>query len=257
MKKDYYEIIENIEIAPKVYKMILQGDISEIKNPGEFVEIKIDDLYLRRPISIYDVNYIDFAKNSEMGEFTIIYKDLGKGTNILSKKKREEKLDILTGLGNGFAIEKSGKTPLIIGGGIGTPPLYYLARKLKEKGANPKAILGFNSKEDVLLEEEFKNLGIETIVATADGSYGETGFVTDVISKLPEDSYSYFYSCGPINMLKAIENSIEAKGEISLEERMGCGFGACMGCSIKTTKGNKRVCKEGPVFERGEVIWEG
>ncbi len=249
MKKSIYKIVENKKIAPKVYKMVLQGDVSELKNPGEFVEIQLDGFYLRRPISISDVND---------DTFTIIYKSVGKGTEEMSKYKEGKSLDILTGLGNGYSLENSGQTPVLIGGGIGLPPLYYLAKQLVKQGKNVKVIMGFNNSDEVFYKKEFELLGIEVFVIVRDGSdesFVKKGVVTDVLEIL-KGEYSYFYSCGALPMLKAIENIALTDGEFSLEERMGCGFGACMGCSCKTKNGYKRVCKDGPVFKKGEVLWE-
>jgi len=244
MNQTILEVLSNENIAKSVYKMILCGDMAEIKRPGQFVNIKLDGLYLRRPISVCDVN----GQN-----LTIIYKVVGEGTEMMSKMTGGEKLDTLMGLGNGFDISKSGEHPLLIGGGVGTPPMYYLAEKLIEKGAKPTVVIGFNSKEDVILENEFKSMGIETYVTTANGSYGVKGFVTDAMSSL---DYTYFYTCGPEPMLRAVYKATKTEGEMSFEERMGCGFGACMGCTCRTKYGNKRICKDGPVLEKAEVIFD-
>ena len=243
-KNDIYEILENKLLAKDVYKMILKGETKYIKAPGQFINLKIDGCYLRRPISIsdYDENTI-----------TIIYKIFGKGTEIMSKMNSGEKIDILTGLGNGFDTSLSGQKPLLIAGGVGVPPMYRLCKELIKDGKKPIVVLGFNSKEDAFYEDEFKKLGAEVYVSTADGSYGTKGFVTDVIRNL--ENYTYYYACGPMPMLKAVYDEVEKDGELSFEERMGCGFGACMGCSIQTTEGTKRVCKEGPVFRKEEIIW--
>ena len=240
-KSEIYEIIENIKIAKDAYKMILKGNTKAILFPGQFINIKIKDCYLRRPISVCDY---------DTETITIIYKVVGQGTDILSKMKKGETLDILVGLGNGFDIRKcEGNRPLIIGGGVGTPPMYRLCKDLIKKSKEPIVVLGFNSKEDVFFEEEFKKLGVKTYITTVDGSYGQKGFVTDVIKNL---DYSYYYACGPQIMLKFLAADFK-NGEVSLEAKMGCGFGACMGCSIETTNGPKRVCKEGPVFDAAEV----
>lgn len=243
-KKNKYRILENNKIAFKVYKMILEGDTSDITKPGQFINIELEGFYLRRPISICDY---------DEKTITIIYKVVGDGTEKLSKYKTGDILDILTGLGNGFEIKKSGKKPLLIGGGVGTPPMYILCKKLVEENIEPIVILGFNSKQDIFYEEEFKKLGAEVYISTNDGSYGKKGFVTDIIKEL--DGYSYYYACGPIAMLKAVYNNTNSDGELSFEERMGCGFGACMGCSCKTKYGNKRICKDGPVLKKEEIIW--
>ena len=244
-KRGIYEILSNEKIAKDVYKMILKGDTSDIKYPGQFINIKIDDLYLRRPISVcdYDDNCI-----------TIIFKVVGHGTEKMAEMKVGKKLDILTGLGNGFFTDRSGDNPLLVGGGVGTPPMYRLCKDLINEGKKPVVVLGFNSKEDVFFEEEFKKLGAEVYVSTVDGTYGTKGFVTDIIKTL--DGYTYHYACGPLPMLKALYNTAEGDGEYSFEERMGCGFGACMGCTVKVKDGFKRVCKDGPVLRKEEIIWE-
>lgn len=243
-KRGIYEITQNKKIAQDVYKMILKGETKYIFAPGQFINIQIKDLYLRRPISVCD--YDDET-------ITIIYKVVGHGTEKLSQMNSGKKLDILTGLGNGYNTKScEGNTPLIIGGGVGTPPMYNLCKKLIKEGKKPIVVLGFNSRLDVFGEEEFKNLGVDPYVSTVDGTYGEKGLVTDIIQKL---KYSYYYACGPLPMLKAVYEQAVGNGEFSLEARMGCGFGACMGCTIQTKKGNKRICKEGPVFKKEDLIW--
>ena len=244
MKQSIFTIKENIALTSSVYKMTLEGDVSEITNPGQFVNIKLDGLYLRRPISVNDV---------VGNQLTIIYKVVGKGTELMSKMK-EGSLDILTGLGNGYDISLSGDKPLLIGGGVGVPPLYMLAKELIKLGKKPIVILGFNTKDEIFYEKEFASLGAKVYVTTVDGSCGEKGFVTDVIKNL--NDYTYFYTCGPEPMLKAIYNTATTEGQFSFEERMGCGFGACMGCSCKTIYGNKRICKDGPVLKKEEILWQ-
>jgi dihydroorotate dehydrogenase electron transfer subunit len=244
MKQDIFTVLSNTCIADKVYKMTLSGDVSDITATGQFVNIKLDGFYLRRPISV-----CDFEKDT----LTIIYKVVGKGTEYMSTLDAGAKLDILTGLGNGYNIAKSGNNPLLVGGGVGVPPMYALAKALIKEGKEVSVILGFNTKNDVFYEEEFKNLGCKVWVTTADGSYGIKGFVTDALSTVGE--YTYFYTCGPEPMLKALYNATKTSGQFSFEERMGCGFGACMGCSCKTKYGNKRICKDGPVLEKEEIIW--
>lgn len=239
-KNGIYEIISNKNIAPFVYEIKLSGDTQYITAPGQFVNIKIDGLFLRRPISVCNV---------DGNVITLIYKVVGKGTEILSKMQNG-KLDLLTGLGNGFDVNNSGQNPLLIGGGVGVPPMYMLAKILISQGKNVSVILGFNTKDEVFYEQEFKNLGADVIVTTVDGSYGVKGFVTAGIKDC-----SYFYTCGPEPMLKAVYNATSSDGELSFEERMGCGFGACMGCSCKTKYGAKRICKDGPVLKKGEIIW--
>lgn len=242
MKQGLFEIFENIEIAPNVMRMKLEGDTSAIARPGQFVNIKLDGFFLRRPISVNDC---------EDNILTIIYKVVGKGTEVM-KEMKDGKLDILTGLGNGYDIEKAGDAPLLIGGGAGVPPMYMLAKKLIENGAAPSVILGFNKAEEVFYEEEFKALGVPVTVTTVDGSYGVKGYVTDAMKNM---EYTYFFTCGPEPMLKAIDGVANTSGQLSFEERMGCGFGACMGCSCETKYGTKRICKDGPVLEREEIIW--
>ena len=243
MKQSLFEIIENRPLTESIMLMRLRGDTSDIKGPGQFVNVKLDGLFLRRPISVYDC----------CGDtLTLIYKVVGKGTEQL-QKMTEGTLDILTGLGNGYDMSKAGEHTLLIGGGVGVPPLYMLARLLREEGKTVSVVLGFNKKDEIFYEEEFKALGCDVFVATADGSYGTRGFVTDAMKDL---SFDYFYTCGPEPMLKAVYNATSVSGQFSFEERMGCGFGACMGCSCKTLYGNKRICKEGPVLVKEEIIWE-
>ena len=243
MKQEIFEILSNEQIAPAVYKIILRGDTSPITATGQFVNIKLDGFYLRRPISI-----CDFDKET----LTLIYKVVGGGTEALSRMKKSESLDLLLSLGNGFDTSKSGHNPLIIGGGVGIPPLYALCKRLIAEGKKPSVILGFNTKTEMFYEDEFKNLGADVTVCTADGSYGVKGFVT---AAMENQNYSYFYTCGPMPMFKAIESVAKTSGQYSFEERMGCGFGACMGCTCKTKYGNKRICKDGPVLEREEIVW--
>ena len=243
MKQGLFSIIENIHLTKDVMRMKLKGDTSHITASGQFVNILLDGFYLRRPISVCDC---------ENNELTIIYKIVGKGTESMSSMKEGQKLDLLTGLGNGYDLSLSGDTPLLIGGGVGVPPMYMLAKKLLKDGKKVSVILGFNTKDEIFYEEEFKSLGCDVYVTTVDGSYGIKGFVTNAMDDI---SYSYFYTCGPEPMLKAIYNASKTEGSFSFEERMGCGFGACMGCSCKTKYGNKRICKDGPVLLKEEIIW--
>ena len=243
MKQSIFKIIENTQLTATVFKMKLQGDVSEITSPGQFVNIKLQGLFLRRPISVCD---------SENGILTLIYKVVGKGTEQMSEMTEGEELDVLTGLGNGYNTEISGGKPVLLGGGVGVPPLYMLAKKLIAEGKKVTVILGFNTKEEIFCEEDFKTLGADVIVATADGSYGVKGFVTDALKDV---DYTYFYTCGPEPMLKALYKATSTSGQFSFEERMGCGFGACMGCSCKTITGYKRICKDGPVLEKEEILW--
>lgn len=243
LKQDIYVIEKNECIAKNTFEMILSGNTEAFTAPGQFLNIKLDGFYLRRPISVCD--YDDKT-------ITIIYKVVGKGTEKMSEMKKGEKLDILTGLGNGFDISKSGDKPIVIGGGVGVPPMFNLAKELIKAGKKPTAILGFNTKDEVFYKEEFEKIGADVIITTVDGSVGIKGFVTDAIKNL---DYTYFYTCGPEPMLKAIYNNTTTSGQLSFEERMGCGFGACMGCSCKTKYGNKRICKDGPILVKEEIIW--
>ena len=244
MKQAIFTIKSNVPLTKTVFRAVLVGDTSEIKNSGQFVNLLIDGFFLRRPISVCD-------KDRE--SFTIVYKVVGRGTEKLSKMQKGDKLDILTGLGNGYDESLSGETPLLIGGGVGVPPLYLLCKNLIAQGKKPTVILGFNTKEEIFLKDEFESLGVKTLVATADGSFGIKGFVTDALKLV--DDYSHFFTCGPEPMLKAVFAATETDGQFSFEERMGCGFGACMGCSCKTVTGYKRICKEGPVLRKGEILW--
>ena len=243
MKQSIFEILSNEALTASVYKMVLGGDTSAITAPGQFVNIKLDRLFLRRPISVCD--YDDKA-------LTIIYKVVGKGTAAMSGMKTGETLDILTGLGNGYDLSLSGNAPVLLGGGVGVPPMYNLAKKLVAQEKSVSVILGFNTKSEVFYENEFRALGCDVQVTTVDGSYGKNGFVTDA---LPEQ-YTYFYTCGPEPMLKAVYKATNTSGQMSFEERMGCGFGACMGCSCKTLTGYKRICKEGPVMKKEDILWD-
>lgn len=241
-KQNKYKILSNEPLTKDVYKMVLEGDTEYITAPGQFINIALDGKYLRRPISVcdYDEDCI-----------TIIYKVVGEGTEQMSALEIGTVLDVLTGLGNGYDISKSTK-PLLIGGGVGVPPMYNLAKTLIANGQVPTVILGFNTADEVFYEQEFKALGCDVFVTTADGSYGIKGFVTDALAGI---DFDYFYTCGPLPMFKAIYNAVDKDGQFSFEERMGCGFGACMGCSCKTKYGNKRICKDGPVLEKEEIIW--
>ena len=243
MKQGLFTVAENICIAKNVFRMRLEGDCSDITRPGQFINIKLDGKFLRRPISVCD---------TEGNTVTVIYKVVGSGTEMMSALPCGSALDILTGLGNGYDTSVSGDSVLLLGGGVGVPPLYMLAKKLISEGKRVTAVLGFNTANEVFYEDEFKALGAAVTVTTADGSRGVKGFVTDA---LPE-SYSYFYTCGPEPMLKAVYKATKSSGQFSFEERMGCGFGACMGCSCKTVTGYKRICKDGPVLLKEEILWE-
>ena len=243
MKQQILKVTENVPVTESVRRMRLEAPELEEQKPGGFVNIRLEGLYLRRPISVFD---------SEPGRLTILYKVVGKGTEQMSGLRIGTGLDVLTGLGNGYDLTKAGNAPLLLGGGVGIPPLYLLAKRLREEGKPVTAVLGFNTVSEVFTEAEFKTLGCNVTVTTADGSYGVKGFVTDA---LPE-KYSYFYTCGPEAMLRAVYKATRTSGQFSFEERMGCGFGACMGCSCKTITGYKRICREGPVLEKEEILWD-
>ena len=245
MKRTLLTVKSNRLIAPSIYEMIVEGDVSAVTNAGQFVEISLEGFFLRRPISV-----CDYGEQT----LTLIYKCVGRGTRQMSELKPGVVLDTLCGLGNGFNVEQECNHALLVGGGVGTPPLYSLARQLKAKGRQVTVVLGFNTASEVFYAEEFKALGVDVVIATADGSCGVRGFVTDAIRTI-DATYDYFYSCGPLPMLKALSEQCAVDGELSLEERMGCGFGICMGCSIMTRSGAKRVCKEGPVFKKEDIIW--
>ena len=244
MKQGIFTIISNEALTDSVYKMVLSGDTSAITASGQFVNIQLAGKFLRRPISVCDY---------DSQTLTIVYKVVGKGTEQMSVMSAGEQLDILTGLGNGYDLSLSGDKPVLLGGGVGVPPMYNLAKKLIALGKDVTVILGFNTKSEVFYEEEFKALGCNVIVATADGSHGVKGFATTPLAEL---DYTYFYTCGPEPMLKAVYKATNTSGQMSFEERMGCGFGACMGCSCKTLTGYKRICKEGPVMKKEEILWE-
>ncbi len=245
MKEVVFEIVSNRALTDSVYEMVLSGDTSAITRPGQFVELSLEGLFLRRPISVC---------NYDEGKLTLIYKVVGKGTAQMANLTQGTKIDALTGLGNGFNDEAQCNAPLLVGGGVGVPPLYRLTRNLIAKGKQVTVVLGFNTAAEIFYREQFEALGAKVVVATADGSYGVKGFVTDAIKESGVTA-DYFYSCGPLPMLRALTTALDIDGEISLEERMGCGFGICMGCSIMTTAGVKRVCKEGPVFRKEEIVW--
>ena len=244
MKQSIFRIVSNEALTDSVYKMVLSGDTSAITAAGQFVNIQLSGKFLRRPISVCDYND---------ETLTIVYKVVGKGTEQMSAMAPGEVLDILTGLGNGYDLTLSGNKPVLLGGGVGVPPMYNLAKKLLAQGKDVTVILGFNTKSELFYEEEFKALGCNVIVATADGSHGVKGFATTPLAEL---DYTYFYTCGPEPMLKAVYKATNTSGQMSFEERMGCGFGACMGCSCKTLTGYKRICKEGPVMKKEEILWE-
>ncbi len=243
MTQGIYKVIKNEKLTETVYRMVLEGDTSALTAPGQFVNLTVEGCYLRRPISVFDWDDTTV---------TIIYKVVGEGTEKMSEWATGYECDVLIGLGNGFDVAKSGDKPLLIGGGVGIPPLYGLCKRLVAEGKKPTVILGFNKADEIFCKEDFFVAGAETIITTVDGSVGIKGFVTDAMKNL---DYTYFYTCGPMPMFRAIEKIAQGGGEYSFEERMGCGFGACMGCSCKTKYGNKRICKDGPVLQREEIIW--
>ena len=243
MKDSEFRVISTEKLTPTVYRTVFSGDTSEITAPGQFVNVRLDGFFLRRPISVCDI---------EKDRLTLVYRAVGKGTGLLSRSEPGDSFDILTGLGNGYCLSAAGDRPLLIGGGAGVPPLFFAAKKLREKGVPVTAVLGFSDAAEVFLAEEFRALGCEVRITTVDGSAGIRGFVTDA---LPE-GYTYFYACGPLPMLKAVFRAAATDGEFSLEERMGCGFGACMGCSIMTASGPKRICRDGPVFKKSDLLWD-
>ena len=243
MKDCIFTVSTNVPLTDSVFRMTLAGDTAEITAPGQFVNIRLEGFYLRRPISVCD---------AADGTLTLIYKTVGKGTEALSRLAPGQTLRILTGLGNGYDLTAAGDAPVLLGGGVGVPPLYLLAKRLREAGRAVQVVLGFNTASEVFYEAEFRALGCAVTVATADGSRGVKGFVTDALPERP----SYFYACGPEPMLRAVCKKLSVSGQLSLEERMGCGFGACMGCSRQTVNGPKRVCKDGPVFTKAELLWE-
>ena len=244
-KRDIYTIVSNEPLTPAVYRMVLEGDTQYITRSGQFINIELEGKYLRRPISVSDY---------DAQTVTIIYKVVGSGTEQMREMEPGKKLDILTGLGNGFSTENDAQRPLLVGGGVGVPPLYNLCKRLLSEGKKPSVILGFNTASEVFYAEEFKALGVDVYCSTADGSLGTKGFVTDAINENNVE-FDYLYTCGPLPMLKALYAATECDGEYSFEERMGCGFGACMGCTCKTKYGNKRICKDGPVLKRDEIVW--
>lgn len=243
MNQSLLTIEENIRLTDTVYQMKLKGDVSGITCPGQFVNLKLDGFFLRRPLSVCDC---------ESGGLTLLYKVVGHGTRQMVEMTAGDKVDALCGLGNGFDLTRSGDKPLLIGGGVGVPPLYWTAKKLLAEGKRVSVVMGFNKAEEVFYEAEFRSLGCDVTVTTVDGRCGCRGFVTD---QMPKD-YSYFYTCGPEPMLRAVYRTAATSGQLSFEERMGCGFGACMGCSCKTVTGYKRICREGPVLEKEEILWD-
>ena len=244
MREATFEITENAPIAEGIYRLALRGDASAFTAPGQFANLKLEGFFLRRPISV-----CDWTPEG----LTLIYKVLGRGTEAMTAYPAGKTLDVLTGLGNGFDTAKSGETPLLVGGGVGIPPLYGLAKRLIAEGKKPHAVLGFNSAGEIFLVKEFEALGVAVTLCTADGSAGVRGLVTDGMAAAGE--YSFLYTCGPEPMLKAVWEVCKSGGEFSFEERMGCGFGACMGCTCETKYGHKRICRDGPVLEKGEILW--
>ena len=243
MQQQILKVKENVKLTENIYRMVLCGDVSAIKHSGEFINIEIPSLFLRRPISV-----CDYDDNS----VTIIYKVVGKGTEVLAEAREGDSFDVLTGLGNGYDTSVSGEHALLLGGGVGVPPLFNLCKRLISEGKKVTVVLGFNTASEIFYAKEFEALGAEVRVTTVDGSFGIRGFVTDAIADV---DYTYFYTCGPEPMLRAVYKATKTEGQFSFESRMGCGFGACMGCSCKTNFGNKRICKDGPVFVKEEILW--
>ena len=244
MKQNTFTIIENKKLTDTVLRLRLQGDTSAVTAPGQFVNIRLDGQFLRRPISVCDM---------EGNVLTLIYKVVGRGTEQLRAMVPGERLDLLTGLGNGYDLTPAGSHPLVIGGGVGVPPMYWLTKQLIAAGCDVTAVLGFNTADEVFYDDEFRSLGAKVVLATADGSRGVKGFVTDAMEGL---DHTYYFACGPEPMLKAVWRAASGSGQLSFEKRMGCGFGACMGCSCRTVTGSKRICREGPVLRKEEILWE-
>ena len=244
MKQTIFTVIENTRLAEGIYRLVLAGDTSAVTAPGQFVNLKLSGFFLRRPISVCD---------REGGRLTLIYKVLGRGTASMTTLMPGEPLDVLTGLGNGYDLSPSGERPLLVGGGVGIPPLYGLAKRLLAAGKTVTAVLGFNRREEIFLADAFRALGAEVILTTADGSAGLPGLVTDGMAAAGD--YTYLYTCGPEPMLRAVYGACHTGGQFSFEERMGCGFGACMGCTCETKYGPKRICRDGPVLRKEEIVW--
>ena len=242
MLKARFRISENNSIAVNTFKMVLSGGSNV---DGEFIHIAVPGFFLRRPLSICDY---------EDGRLTIVYKVVGEGTKVLSEMPVGTELEILTGLGRGFDAEACREKALLIGGGLGVPPLLLLAKRLKAQGKKVTAVLGFNKADEIILAREFESVCDTVAISTVDGSVDVKGFVTDAIAAL-QPEFDYFYTCGPMVMMKVVCQALEGPGEASLEERMGCGAGFCYGCSIQTKNGPLRVCKDGPVFRKEELIW--
>jgi 2-polyprenylphenol hydroxylase and related flavodoxin oxidoreductases len=241
VEEQIFEIASNVSVARDVFRMELSGDTRSISASGQFVNVELTGRFLRRPFSICDW---------DNGKVKLLYKIVGEGTEQLSHMTAGARLNLLIGLGNGFDASQGGDTPTLVGGGLGAVPLPALAKALLRRGAQPRAYLGFASAEDVVLMHELQTLGVETHVATVDGSAGHRGFITDL---LPEGAY--VFACGPEPMLRAVYQKA-ASGQFSFESRMGCGFGACMGCTCETNFGNKRICKDGPVLWKEEILWQ-
>ena len=250
-----YTVTQNSPLTKTVYRLTLAGDTRAITRPGQFVQVAVPGYYLRRPLSVFD------WYPAENGSLTLVYKTLGHGTEAMSRLLPGHTLDVLPGLGNGYDTltnpdAAKANAPLLLGGGVGVPPLYGLAKQLLSQGKTPSAALGFNTQSEVILQADFEALGIPTWVATVDGTAGVKGFVTDAAQQA--GAFDYAYACGPEPMLKAVYRLCDERrvsGQFSFEERMACGFGACMGCSCQTKYGSKRICKDGPVLTREEIVW--
>lgn len=243
MKQTTLMVYKNNPIIAGVYKLVLSGNVSAIQRPGQFIELAVPGHFLRRPFSV-----CDWDRDS----VTVVYRVIGEGTKCLAAMMPGEGLDALTGLGNGFDTSVSGNRPLLVAGGSGVPMMLCLAKKLLSEGKAVTAILGYRTASDIFLADDIRYLGVDVRLTTEDGSAGVRGMVTDAMADL---DYTYFYTCGPEAMFRAVNAAAKTSGQFSLEARMGCGYGACMGCTIETKNGPKRVCKDGPVFMREDLLW--
>ncbi len=245
MTKSAFTLEQARQLTGDVWELTLAGDTSAVTAPGQFVNLELPGKFLRRPISVCDW---------DEGRLLLLVKEAGAGTRQLVRLPAGTELDTLSGLGNGFDLSAVPENAVLTGGGIGIAPLYGLAKRMIAAGRRPRAVLGFRSKADAFYREEFAALGLEVHIATEDGSLGTRGFVTDVLKTLPEGQY--VLACGPTPMLKAVHALPQLSGgQFSFEARMACGFGACVGCTIQTKQGPRRVCKDGPVFQKEDIVW--